>query len=111
MVKKRLLPSKRERRRYLAFEIVSKSSGINSFKAIANANLIKAGSLKGLKLLSEKWNSKLQRGIIRINNKYVNDLRSALDSINKINDKEVKIKSVGISGILNKAERKYLIKI
>ena len=57
-----------------------------------------------------KYNNGSQRGIIRVNHNHVDELRSALAFINQIDNKNAIIKSVGVSGILKKAEEKYLIK-
>ena len=62
----------------------------------------------GIRILPEKWNLELQKGIIKVNHKHVDELKSALTLIEKINNKKVIIKSIGVSGILNKAEQRYL---
>ena len=59
----------------------------------------------GLIFLKNKWNKMLQRGIIKVNYKYVDKLRAALCSFHRGG---AIMKSVGISGILKKAEKKYL---
>ena len=50
----------------------------------------------------------MQKGIIKVNHKHVDELKSALTLIEKINNKKVIVKSLGVSGILNKAEQRYL---
>ena len=59
----------------------------------------------GLIFLKNKWNKMLQRGIVKVNYKYIDKLRAALCSVHK---RDTIIKSVGVSGILKKAEEKYL---
>ena len=59
----------------------------------------------GLIFLKNKWDKILQRGIIKVNYKYVDQLRATLCSFHK---KDVIMRSVGVSGILKKAEEKYL---
>ena len=111
----KILPTLREKTRYLAFEIISDHE-IKDFKAvsneIANKSLLFLGQLglskAGIRILPEKWNLDLKRGIIKVNNIYVNELKSSLTLIEKINNKDVVVKSIGVSGILNKAEQKYL---
>lgn len=110
--KRPLLPSLREKKRYVVFEIISKKK-IKSFNVVgeeiwksclrflgeygcANANI---------KVLSEKWDAKKQKGIIRINNKHVNELKLALMLIKKIEDEDVIVRVVGVSGILKKTRR------
>ncbi len=50
----------------------------------------------------------LQKGIIRVGNKHVNELKAALTFIEKINNQKVIVKSIGVSGILKKAKQRYL---
>jgi len=118
MVKKKLkpiLPSLREKKRYLVFEVISKKQ-IDDVSAIYDAVHSSAiellGNLDtskaGIMFLKDKYNQNLQRGLIRVNNRYVDHLRSALLMIEKINNDDVIFRSVGVSGILNKAEKKYL---
>ena len=75
-----------------------------SLELVGNLGVAEAG----IQILKEKWNPNMQRGLIRVNNKHVDKLKSALTFIEKINNKEAIVKSVGVSGILNKAEEKYL---
>lgn len=99
----------------MAFEVISDNE-IKDFKAVSeeiqNKSLLLLGQLgtakAGIQLLHEKWNLELKKGIIKVNNKYINELKSALTLIEMINNKKVIIKSIGVSGILNKAEQKYL---
>lgn len=117
MVKKRLkpiLPSLREKKRYLAFEVIS--SRIYDYNSIAgaihNSLLQLVGELgagkAGIMFLEDKFNQELQRGLIKVNHKYIDHLRASLALIKGINDEEVIVKSVGVSGILKKAEKRYL---
>ncbi|MFH1053334.1 MAG: Rpp14/Pop5 family protein [Candidatus Woesearchaeota archaeon] len=112
---KPLLPSLREKKRYLAFEIISKKP-INDFKIVSQSlwssfleYLGKFGVSKaGLWILPDKYDAKNQRGLIRVNNKEVDSLKSALIMIKEIQGQDVIIRSVGVSGILKKAENRYL---
>ena len=54
------------------------------------------------------WNPKKQRGIIRVNNKWVHALKSCFLFINNIDGKNAIIKSIGLSGIIKKAKSKYI---
>ena len=111
----KLLPALKEKTRYLAFEIVA-GQKIRDFedisKEIQDKSLLFLGQLglakAGIRMLPEKWNLTLQRGIIKVNNKYVNELKSSLTLIKKISSQNAAVKSIGVSGILNKAEQKYL---
>ena len=112
---KPLLPSLREKKRYLAYEVISKNKfndAISVNKAIydaANGFLGTLGMAKaGILAIDDKWNDKTQRGIIRVNNKHVNELKASLIFVKNIQGNEAIVKSVGASGILKKAQKKYL---
>jgi ribonuclease P/MRP protein subunit POP5 len=112
---KPLLPSLREKKRYLAYEVISKNrfyDAVHVNKSILDAAKDFLGnwgmSHAGLIPLNDKWNPDMQRGIIRVNNKHVDDLKASLIFVKNIEGKEVIVKSVGASGILRKAQQKYL---
>ncbi len=114
---KPILPSLREKKRYLVFEIISKER-ISDANAVSNA--IYSHSLQflgllgaakaGVMVLSNKWNANTQRGIIKVGHKYADALKAALVFIKKIENSEVIFRSLGMSGILRKAENNYLNK-
>ena len=95
----------------MAFNLISKSQ-IREFKAISSSinssfsrcfgefGLAKAGII----ILNEAWKPEKQAGIIRVNNNYVDQLKASLAMIKEIEGKEVIVKSLGVSGMLNKAE-------
>jgi ribonuclease P/MRP protein subunit POP5 len=112
---KGVLPSLREKKRYLVFNIIS-SSKINPNKVqesvvrgckeyLGEMGMAKAGLL----MLNDKYNKEKQMGIIKVNNKMLNSLKVALGFIKEIDNQKVIVKSVGVSGILKKAENKYLV--
>ena len=111
---KPLLPSLREKKRYLAYEVISKSKfddPVSVNKAIltaANELLGHLGMSKAGMIPIDVWNENMQRGIMRVNNKHVKELQASLIFVNNIQGKEVIVKSVGASGILRKAQQKYL---
>lgn len=112
---KPILPSLREKKRYLAFEIISKSK-IAGYDAVEKSIFEKSAEFlgqlgmarAGMIFLKDKWNQNLQRGLIRVNNKHVDELRAALTLIKEINNNETIVRSIGVSGILKKANKKYL---
>ena len=114
---KPLLPSLREKKRYLVYEIIAKNT-LSSYQQVADTINYTAlqflGELgygnAGVMLLNDQWDSEMQRGIIKVSHLYVEHLRTALMLINSINNEEVIVRTVGISGILKKAKRKYLKK-
>ena len=112
---KPVLPSLREKKRYLVFEVISNEK-INDFEAVSNAIwhcslqfLGQLGTAKaGIIPLGNKWNNETQRGIIKVSHKHVDALKAALMFASKINNNDVIFRSIGVSGILKKAERNYL---
>ncbi len=109
------MPVLRERKRYLAFEILSEK-GIESIGAVAKAvwknTLSYIGELgcseAGIMILEDKYNKKRQRGLIRVNHKSMDRLRATLTMIDQIDGQKVLVRSVGASGILKKAENRYI---
>ena len=112
---KPILPSLREKKRYLAFEVISKEK-INDADSVSSAiwscSLQFSGQLgaakAGIMVLNNKWSPQLQRGIIKVSNKHVDAVKAALAFAGKIDGKDVIFRSIGVSGILNKAESKFL---
>jgi len=114
MKMKAMLPTLKERKRYLAFEVIAPRK-IQDFKLVLQKIeqsslefLGKSGFEKAGLIGIDKWNNTLQRGLFRVNHKHVDDLRASLTLIKEINDQNVIVRSVGVSGILKKAEEKYL---
>ena len=112
---KPILPSLREKKRYLVFEVMSQEK-INDFDAVSSSIwecslkfLGKLGTAKaGIIVLNNKWNQELQRGIIKVGHRHVDELKSALIFGSKISNKDVIFRSIGVSGIIKKAENNYL---
>lgn len=112
---KGLLPALRERKRYLAFEIISKKP-IHDFKKVSNSiwnacfefmgvlNCNKAGII----IMKDKFNISKQKGILRINNKMYNEIQTSLSMINEIEKIPILINTIGMSAILKKCEQNIL---
>lgn len=112
---KPILPSLREKKRYLVFEVISKHK-INGFDEVSDSITESAlgflGQLgaanAGLLPLANKWDPELQRGIIKVSHKHVDGLRASLAVANKIGNESAIFRSLGVSGILKKAEERFL---
>ena len=111
---KPLLPSLREKKRYVVFEVISK-------KRITTANLaktlhlsllqysgLKGAAKAGFMFLHNKYDPETQKGIIRVNHDAVDDLKAALALTDKVENEEVICQTKGVSGILQKAEKKFI---
>lgn len=109
---KPILPSLREKKRYLAFEIISKDSiSLESankaiygqcFGYIGELGMSRAGML----MLNDKY--KNNKGILKVNHKNVDNIKSSLMLIRKINNQDVIIRVLGVSGILKKTNEKFI---
>ncbi|MFP4655914.1 MAG: Rpp14/Pop5 family protein [Methanohalobium sp.] len=107
---KNLPPTMRNRKRYLAFELISEES-------VTREELIKeifscAGSLIG-DLGSSECNIRLlsfenSKGIIRCNHNTTEKTRASLATVTNIGGKQAVIHILGISGTVKGATTKYL---
>lgn len=109
---KQLLPSLRERNRYIAFEVISDSD-------IGRGGVVKATWGSVLKFLGElnasrtslwvmNWNDEKKEGILKVNHKSVDEVRSALALVKEINGKRVIFHILGVSGTVKKTRERYL---
>ncbi|RMD58455.1 hypothetical protein D6825_00840 [Candidatus Woesearchaeota archaeon] len=113
---KPLLPTLKEKKRYLAFEIVSKGK-IRSFSSVSKAiwasMLSFVGSLgvarAGLQIFPDKFDSQSQRGLLKVAHTSVDCARASLALIDEIDGKQVIVRSLGASGIMKKAYEKYVL--
>ena len=107
---KPILPSLREKKRYLTFEIISESK-IKDFSGVSKAiwaSLLsfmgEHGTAKaGAWVLSDKYNPSTQRGIVKIGHRHVDSLKASLALIREIDGNDVIVRSITVSGMLNKA--------
>ncbi len=112
---KPLLPTLKEKKRYLAFEIISKSK-IKAFTEVSRAIWASVLSFSGTQgaahmgiwVFPEQYNAEKQRGLIRVEHKHMNELKAALALTTHIEQQPVILRSIGASGILAKAQKKYL---
>lgn len=114
-IKKRqklLLPSLREKKRYLAFEIISEGR-IDDFHAVSgrimHSSLSFLGELEtaksGLIIMEDRWDRAGKRGILKVSNRHLKGVMASLALIDSIDGKEAMFRSLGVSGALNKAAR------
>ena len=106
---KSLLPSLKERKRYLVFETISKTP-INDWKAVKDEISYSMASLigdlgmakAGVRFIDEK--AKESKGIIMLNHDFTDHLRAALAAVRSVKGIPAIIRSLGVSGMINKAE-------
>ncbi len=112
----KLQSSLKEKKRYLVVEIISKGDKKFSFKEIKESldksfqenlgtfQLAKASVM----ILKEKFNQDKQRLIIKVSNKYVDQILASLALNKEVAGEEVILKSVCCSGTLKKASEKLV---
>ena len=109
---KPLLPSLKERKRYIVFEVYSEMKfNEQEVSKVIKDNLQKYTGEKGLALAGMQltnWNDKLQRGIVRVNHDQADNTKASFIFIESINNAVCSVHSIGMSGILNKAKQQYL---
>lgn len=112
---KPILPSLKERKRYLSFEIISEDNlSVDEVdRAVSDQILNFLGTLDagkaGVVFLRDKY--KNNKGIIKAGHKHVDKVRTALALTKKINNKEIIIKTNIVSGILKKAISKSRLEV
>ena len=101
---KHLLSSLKEKKRYLVYEAIDENINgeilIEIAKDVCNRFLGELGMAKaGVMFLEDNFDNK---AVIKVNNKYVDEVRTALSL------SEIPLRVVGVSGILKKAEEKFI---
>lgn len=111
---KPLLPTLREKKRYLVFEVVSERK--LAWEAVRSA--VESGVLRhigelgyaraGVQLLPEHWHAQSSRGMLRVSHTSLGEVRSSLGLVREAGGVPVIVRSVGASGILGRAVGRYL---
>lgn len=101
---KSLLPVLKDKKRYILYEIDSKNKMNNPNNVIKSKLREFIGDLglarSGIKFINYKNN----KGILQINNKSVDEIKTGLSLIDEINHQKVRFRSVRVSGVLNKVK-------
>ncbi len=98
----------RQRRRYIAFELVGKASKGDiswTINYVLHARKLEVYKTM-LKLVLYDTNSR--RGLLRCGHKQANEVKAAMLSIKKISGKEASFVILGVSGTIKAAKRKFL---
>lgn len=117
---KSLLPSLKEKKRYLVFEMIPIESVLNptnktqiSGYGTLNAVTTKIKMYLGIfdsadaGIIPIEFDNRTGRGILKINNQYVDKVKAIMMFIDEIESQPIIMKSVGISGMINKAKTKF----
>ena len=111
---KTLPSSYREKKRYIIFEVISeqKIEFEELIKAVFSYTINLIGILgvakTNFRFLHDLYDREKQRFVLRCLPKDVELIRFALSLITEINEKRVCIRSIGVTGTIKSARRKYL---
>lgn len=108
-----LSPTLRDKKRYLAYEIISAQK--IPFQDLTNAMwhgilnyMGEAGAAEaGAWIMKNEWNEEKQTGMIRCSHTAVEKIRAGLALLDKIGNAPVIIRVIGVSGTIKAAEKKY----
>ncbi len=106
---KPILPSLREKKRYMVYQVISKQpvKFKETQQAIEKEVTKTLGTLEMAKAnftILPDWSG--QKGLIKVNNKYVNKVRTAMMFLRNINKAKAITKIVRISGTIKKSRIK-----
>lgn len=103
---KALLPTLREKKRYVAFEVISERHISQSLvpNAIFQATWQFMGTLEAAKagIQIPKYSPETNKGIIRVGNRHTDILKSSLLFISEISGEPVIVRSISTSGMIKK---------
>ncbi len=112
---KPMLPTLKEKKRYIVFEIISDEKiDITLVKKTISEDCLKflgelGVSRSGLMIISDQFKDNI--GVVKANNKYVDEVKTALSLIKKVDNKKVIVNTIGVSGTLKKAKIKFIEKM
>ena len=102
-----LKPSMREKKRYMAYEIMSNKPVKEADKALIKRirELLGVFSASKAGVMSVKYNDDKQRGILRVDRKFVDHIRSCFVMIKHLNNEEVLVRTLKVSGMIKKVKK------
>lgn len=107
---KPLLPTLKERKRYILFKVISdteiKKETIS--QVVHDACLRFLGEFgmanAGVQFLAETWNEENKTGIIRTGHKFVDHVKTSLALVTEIDKHKATFQTLKVSGIINKVK-------
>jgi len=111
-----VIPTLREKNRYISFQIISEKGEEFTYSdlesAIWNTILDFLGeygvSKTSLWLLKDRWDQKTQIGILRCNHKSVQEVIASLGLIDRLGDTRVTFKILKISGTIKSIKERFM---
>ena|SRR3989338_6392567 len=104
----KVLPTLREKKRYLVFEVIGSSHCSEAAEAVKLSFLSLFGIFEAAKAGIKSIKSSGRRCMLSVNRKYVDRLKAALIMVKSIKNTAVVLRSVGVSGSVKGAASKYL---
>ncbi len=105
---KNLLPTLREKKRYLVFEVIGDANSSSSVAAVKGSFSSLFGSLECSSAHIKAVKSAGSKCMVSVGRKQVDKLKASLAMVKSINNRKVILRSVGVSGALNAAASKYM---
>lgn len=105
---KNLLPTLREKKRYVVFEVIGNAGCNSSVSAVGSAFSGLFGSIEAAKASIRGVKSSGSRCMVSVGRKHVDRLKASLVMVKSINNSRVILRSVGVSGALNAAVSRYM---
>ena len=108
---KPLLPSLKEKKRYIVFEILAQTpvTDHDVYASIADAVYHVSGvrglAEAGMQFIPERWNMSKQRGVVRVHHTATDTVKAAFPFIRSVARKKAIVRSIATSGILGKTEK------
>ena len=99
----KLLPSLKQKKRYIVFELDQKLPASDVKSEVENALLLFLGQLGLAKSSPLFVKHKDNKFMMKVNHKWVDECKSAIILIKKIKNKQVIIRSIVTSGTIKKA--------
>jgi len=109
MTIKAMAPSMREKKRYIAFEVVAekpvtREAVAKELRETMNKLVGDLGMAKAGLIFLPDWDN--NKGVLKVSHKHTDVAKAAMALVKQINGNNVIIKSIGISGILKKSRNK-----
>ena len=103
-----VLPTLREKKRYLVFEVIGDANCNTAVTTLKNSFSGFFGVMETAKAAITPVKSSGKRCMLSVNRKYVDKLKSTLAMVKKINNKSIILRSIGVSGALNAAASNFM---
>jgi ribonuclease P/MRP protein subunit POP5 len=109
MTIKAMAPSMREKKRYIAFEVVAekpvtREAVAKELRETMNSLIGSLGMAKAGLIFLPDWGN--NKGILKVSHRHTDVAKAAMALVKQINGNSVIIRSIGISGILKKSRNK-----